>query len=122
MRFRTRRYHVRVHADGCSCSIIDSHCREDLNFCSAVLFCSPSSLVARCDRHAASMEETSSLRSIPDQGPLINQVSIAHYVAAVLVVSLRFYTRGVVIRKLGLDDYLILVAVVSKTVHHVVHV
>jgi hypothetical protein len=61
------------------------------------------------------MEEASSLRSIPDQGPLINQVSIAHYIAAVLVVSLRFYTRGFVIRKLGLDDYLILVAVVSVT-------
>ncbi|KAF2996083.1 hypothetical protein E8E13_004551 [Curvularia kusanoi] len=46
-----------------------------------------------------------------DQGPLLNRVSMAQYYVAVLFVLLRFITRGLIVKKFGLDDLFILIAI-----------
>ncbi|XPT03226.1 hypothetical protein M3J09_012327 [Ascochyta lentis] len=46
-----------------------------------------------------------------DQGPLLNRVSLAQYAVAVLFVLLRFFTRGFIVKKFGLDDLFILIAI-----------
>ncbi|KAF2714611.1 hypothetical protein K504DRAFT_420571 [Pleomassaria siparia CBS 279.74] len=42
-----------------------------------------------------------------NRGPFLNRVSAAVYSVAVAVVVLRFYTRGYMVRKFGVDDYFI---------------
>jgi len=46
-----------------------------------------------------------------DQGPLLNMVSMTQYAIAVLFVALRFITRGIIVKKFGLDDFFIAIAV-----------
>jgi hypothetical protein len=48
-----------------------------------------------------------------DQGPLLNHTSIALYSIAVFFVAIRFITRACLVKKFGLDDLFIAVAVVS---------
>ncbi|KZM26891.1 hypothetical protein ST47_g1976 [Ascochyta rabiei] len=45
-----------------------------------------------------------------NQGPLLNRVTMAQYTVAVFFVLLRFFTRGFIVKKFGLDDLFILVA------------
>ncbi|KAH8719303.1 hypothetical protein GQ44DRAFT_687868 [Phaeosphaeriaceae sp. PMI808] len=45
-------------------------------------------------------------------GPLFNRLSLAQYTVAVVIVALRFITRACLVKKLGLDDLFIAVAVV----------
>ncbi|KAH6625684.1 hypothetical protein C7974DRAFT_205507 [Boeremia exigua] len=47
-----------------------------------------------------------------DQGPLLNRVSLALYTVAVFFVLLRFFTRGFIVKRFGLDDLFILIAIV----------
>ncbi|KAG9200334.1 hypothetical protein G6514_007159 [Epicoccum nigrum] len=47
----------------------------------------------------------------PDQGPLLNRVSMAQYYIAVVFVLLRFITRGLVVKRFGLDDLFMLIAI-----------
>ncbi|KAJ8107852.1 hypothetical protein OPT61_g8579 [Boeremia exigua] len=47
-----------------------------------------------------------------DQGPLLNRVSMAQYTVAVFFVLLRFFTRGFIVKKFGLDDLFILIAII----------
>ncbi|CAI6337644.1 unnamed protein product [Periconia digitata] len=51
--------------------------------------------------------------SVPNenQGPLLNRVSVAVYSIAVVFIGLRFLTRGWIVRKYGLDDFLVGVAI-----------
>ncbi|KAL5468505.1 hypothetical protein PMIN07_002732 [Paraphaeosphaeria minitans] len=58
-------------------------------------------------RHAVMAQTATS----EDCGPMIARVSIAVYAIAVLFVALRFVTRGWLVKKFGLDDLLIGVAV-----------
>ncbi|KAF1927398.1 uncharacterized protein M421DRAFT_30823, partial [Didymella exigua CBS 183.55] len=46
-----------------------------------------------------------------NQGPLLNRVSMAQYTIAVIFVLLRFFVRGFVVKKFGLDDLFILIAI-----------
>ncbi|KAF1357774.1 hypothetical protein EJ07DRAFT_70648, partial [Lizonia empirigonia] len=46
-----------------------------------------------------------------DQGHLLNRVSMATYTIAVVFVLLRFFTRGFVVKKFGLDDLFIFIAI-----------
>ncbi|KAJ4984115.1 L-fucose permease [Stagonosporopsis vannaccii] len=46
-----------------------------------------------------------------DQGPLLNRVSMAQYSIAVVFVLLRFFTRGFIVKKFGLDDLFIFIAI-----------
>ncbi|KAH7346953.1 hypothetical protein BKA66DRAFT_433216 [Pyrenochaeta sp. MPI-SDFR-AT-0127] len=47
-----------------------------------------------------------------DQGPLLNRVSLSQYILAVTFVFLRFFTRACIVKKFGLDDLLIAIAIV----------
>ncbi|PVI05588.1 hypothetical protein DM02DRAFT_685393 [Periconia macrospinosa] len=51
-----------------------------------------------------------------NQGPLLNRVSVAVYSVSVVFIALRFLTRGWIVRKYGLDDLLVGVAVVLGAV------
>ncbi|KAL1796731.1 hypothetical protein ACET3X_005271 [Alternaria dauci] len=46
-----------------------------------------------------------------DQGPVIGRVSMAMYTMAVAIVALRCFTRGYIVKKFGLDDLFIAIAV-----------
>jgi len=46
-----------------------------------------------------------------DQGPVISRVSMAMYTMAVAVVALRCFTRGYIVKRFGLDDLFIAIAV-----------
>jgi hypothetical protein len=50
-----------------------------------------------------------------DQGPRLNLVSMTQYAIAVLFVTLRFVTRGIIVKKFGLDDFFIAIAVVRQS-------
>ncbi|KAI0577352.1 hypothetical protein Alg215_06949 [Pyrenophora tritici-repentis] len=46
-----------------------------------------------------------------DQGPVLGRVSLAMYTVAVAFVALRCFTRGYIVRKFGIDDLFIAIAV-----------
>lgn len=54
---------------------------------------------------------------VNDQGPLLNHIALAHYAFAVVFVALRFITRGFLVKKFGLDDLFIAVAVMLGGLH-----
>ncbi|KAF2126217.1 hypothetical protein P153DRAFT_88100 [Dothidotthia symphoricarpi CBS 119687] len=47
-----------------------------------------------------------------DRGPLINRVSLGMYTVALAVVALRLFTRGFIVKRFGLDDIFIAVAII----------
>ena len=51
-----------------------------------------------------------------NRGPLIIAVSFVEFAFALLLVVLRFYTRIKLVRKIGLDDWLVLAALVRNFV------
>lgn len=51
-------------------------------------------------------------------GPMVNAVLWVHVVVFAVFVALRIYTRAMILRSVGADDYLVVVALVWISKHH----
>lgn len=59
------------------------------------------------------MAELSPATLAETNGPMVSSIGAAFGAGALIFVALRFYTRGVILKAIGKDDWAILVATVS---------